>query len=99
MPASRSARATTSAPRSCPSRPGLATNTRILRSVILPPERGLVMIILLKFWLRRPSTVPPRHRPPLAFAPVLSFCFSFLLLLSFFFFILPHCNHPVTLVL
>src|SRR5437867_5738261 len=29
MPASRSARAITLAPRSCPSRPGLATNTRI----------------------------------------------------------------------
>src|SRR5579875_4083387 len=28
MPASRSARATTFAPRSCPSRPGLATSTR-----------------------------------------------------------------------
>ncbi len=32
VPASRSARATTLAPRSWPSRPGLATNTRILRS-------------------------------------------------------------------
>src|SRR5690606_39377896 len=31
MPASRSARAMTFAPRSCPSRPGLATKTRILR--------------------------------------------------------------------
>src|SRR5262245_19717506 len=30
MPASRRARATTFAPRSCPSRPGLATSTRIL---------------------------------------------------------------------
>src|SRR3954454_9412687 len=29
MPASRQARATTLAPRSCPSRPGLATSTRI----------------------------------------------------------------------
>src|ERR1700678_1710375 len=34
MPASRRARAITLAPRSCPSRPGLPTNTRILRSVI-----------------------------------------------------------------
>src|SRR3954451_20908667 len=32
MPASRSARAMILAPRSCPSRPGLATTTRILRS-------------------------------------------------------------------
>src|SRR5213082_3401344 len=31
MPASRRARAITFAPRSCPSRPGLATNTRIGR--------------------------------------------------------------------
>src|SRR5689334_10088731 len=35
MPASRSARAMIFAPRSCPSRPGLATTTRILRP---PPE-------------------------------------------------------------
>src|SRR5688572_7119615 len=34
-PASRSARATILAPRSWPSRPGLATTTRILRSVII----------------------------------------------------------------
>src|ERR1041384_6933106 len=33
MPASRSARAMILAPRSCPSRPGLATTTRILRAV------------------------------------------------------------------
>src|SRR4051812_4802934 len=32
MPASRSARAMIFAPRSCPSRPGLATTTRIFRS-------------------------------------------------------------------
>src|SRR5258706_6458029 len=35
MPASRSARAITLAPRSWPSRPGLATRTRIFRSVLL----------------------------------------------------------------
>src|ERR1022692_649187 len=34
MPASRSARAITLAPRSCPSSPGFATSTRILRSAI-----------------------------------------------------------------
>src|SRR5688572_23325673 len=33
MPASRSARAMIFAPRSCPSRPGLATTTRILRAM------------------------------------------------------------------
>src|SRR4051794_30531188 len=34
MPASRSARAMIFAPRSCPSRPGLATTTRILRLTV-----------------------------------------------------------------
>src|ERR1017187_10463599 len=34
MPASRNARAITFAPRSCPSSPGFATSTRILRSAI-----------------------------------------------------------------
>src|SRR5580700_3045369 len=34
MPASRSARAITLAPRSCPSRPGLATSTRIGRDMV-----------------------------------------------------------------
>src|ERR1051325_9565114 len=34
MPASRRARAITLAPRSCPSRPGLATNTRIFLSAM-----------------------------------------------------------------
>src|ERR1700683_2410700 len=34
MPASRNARAMTLAPRSCPSSPGLATRTRILKSTI-----------------------------------------------------------------
>src|SRR4051794_33948559 len=36
IPASRSARAMILAPRSCPSRPGFATTTRILRSAIAP---------------------------------------------------------------
>src|SRR6266576_3631539 len=36
MPASRSARAMTLAPRSCPSRPGLATSTRIFCSATPP---------------------------------------------------------------
>src|SRR6185369_15717064 len=34
MPASRSAAATTLAPRSCPSRPGLATSTRMGRALV-----------------------------------------------------------------
>src|SRR3990170_643890 len=38
-PASRRARATILAPRSCPSRPGLATTTRILRSAMGSPLR------------------------------------------------------------
>src|SRR5581483_11882107 len=43
MPASRSARAMTLAPRSWPSRPGFATRTRILRSLTRAREgeRGL----------------------------------------------------------
>src|SRR3954454_21070174 len=37
IPASRSARAMILAPRSCPSRPGLATTTRILRPEVAMP--------------------------------------------------------------
>src|SRR3954471_9595758 len=42
MPASRSARATTFAPRSCPSKPGLATTTRMRPAGLatVPPEDG-----------------------------------------------------------
>src|SRR6476469_7430554 len=40
MPASRSARAMILAPRSCPSKPGLATTTRILRAVAASISRG-----------------------------------------------------------
>src|SRR5262245_26603956 len=40
MPASRSAAATTLAPRSCPSRPGLPTRTRILRCMRSPIGSG-----------------------------------------------------------
>src|SRR5215216_2588952 len=42
MPASRSARAMILAPRSCPSRPGFATTTRILRSAMTADSRGLL---------------------------------------------------------
>src|SRR3954454_24467670 len=41
IPASRSARAMTFAPRSCPSRPGFATSTRIFLSLML--EGGLLV--------------------------------------------------------
>src|SRR6185312_9233275 len=47
MPASRSAAAITRAPRSCPSRPGFATSTRILRSIVSEPRRGLIGAELL----------------------------------------------------
>src|SRR6478609_7416682 len=40
MPASRSARAMILAPRSCPSKPGLATTTRILRAVAVAIGAG-----------------------------------------------------------
>src|SRR4051795_6268245 len=42
MPASRGARAMIFAPRSCPSRPGLATTTRIFRAGVLITGRGMV---------------------------------------------------------
>src|SRR3954447_13248805 len=65
MPASRSARATTLAPRSCPARPGLATTTRI---------RALIVEGSLHFALKVPraggspkperrSTRPERSAP------------------------------------
>src|SRR5580765_3239601 len=41
MPASRSAAATTLAPRSCPSSPGLPTSTRILRCMLPPATRTI----------------------------------------------------------
>src|SRR6185437_6935348 len=46
MPASRNARATTLAPRSCPSRPGFATTTRIrelIRRLNLPDRRAALL--------------------------------------------------------
>src|SRR5689334_20291021 len=54
MPASRKARAITLAPRSCPSRPGLATRTRILRSI-----REFAITFTLTTTIRR---VPDRFR-------------------------------------
>src|SRR6478735_1907833 len=42
MPASRRARAMILAPRSCPSRPGLATTTRIFRAVAASMSAGKV---------------------------------------------------------
>src|SRR3954453_19597495 len=43
IPASRSARAMIFAPRSCPSSPGLATTTRILRSAMTADSLGLLL--------------------------------------------------------
>src|SRR5581483_6412848 len=45
-PASRSARATSLAPRSWPSRPGLATSTRTGSSVTMPPSEGRRLLVL-----------------------------------------------------
>src|SRR6058998_545270 len=45
IPASRSAAATTLAPRSCPSRPGLPTSTRILRGIDSPSELRALDVI------------------------------------------------------
>src|SRR5215207_3931812 len=42
IPASRSARAMIFAPRSCPSKPGFATTTRILRSAMTADSRALL---------------------------------------------------------
>src|SRR6187397_730134 len=42
MPASRSARAMIFAPRSCPSKPGFATTTRIFRSAMRADSLGLL---------------------------------------------------------
>src|SRR6185312_2528187 len=44
MPASRRARAITLAPRSCPSKPGFATNTRILCSGIVDIYPPIVFV-------------------------------------------------------
>src|SRR3972149_2291605 len=70
MPASRSARATVTAPNSCPSKPGLAMRTRILAADIgLPPRqfrcsnRGLDYgrrLELAKDALQRPSDLAKR---------------------------------------
>src|SRR6202521_3365546 len=59
MPASRSARAITLAPRSCPSRPGLATSTRILESI--RTERRL--------WIRRQCPPGRAVHPPFQYSP------------------------------
>src|SRR5438128_11587421 len=53
MPASRRARATIFAPRSWPSRPGLATNTRMRRS-------GIPFLIFVVFVAVRPQTTNER---------------------------------------
>src|SRR5438093_13772815 len=61
MPASRRARAMIFAPRSCPSRPGLATTTRILRVVSAFSEAASVLACIAgpgaRGGLRRPGRV------------------------------------------
>ena len=58
MPASRSARAMIFAPRSCPSSPGLATTTRILRSAMSATEsmhrrRTFSVIAMSGWWIEQ----------------------------------------------
>src|SRR3954451_9386438 len=72
IPASRSERAMIFAPRSCPSRPGLATTTRILRWVGVadmerrPKGGGIVPPVARR---RVPTTVPPGRRRPRGLVP------------------------------
>src|SRR5579875_1070559 len=53
MPASRKARASTFAPRSCPSRPGFATRTRIGRSAIVHDSFVYLFCLLQNFCIER----------------------------------------------
>src|SRR6266851_8101894 len=69
IPASRNARAITLAPRSCPSSPGLATSTRILRSAIAfhltthatGAHRGCVSFILQSLCVQALPQIPASH--------------------------------------
>src|SRR5216684_29184 len=69
MPASRNARAITLAPRSCPSSPGLATSTRILRSAIAfhltthatGAHRRCVSFILQSLCVQALPQIPASH--------------------------------------
>src|SRR6266487_799772 len=58
MPASRSARAMIFAPRSCPSRPGLATTTRIFRATRGSLDRGRRLGSACRALLRDEVAVP-----------------------------------------
>src|SRR5437660_2655649 len=74
MPASRRARAITFAPRSWPSRPGLAINTRIGRSGIRGSLAHARRFRSLGIWLRhrraaRPKGLDRAPDPSLALAP------------------------------
>src|SRR5437016_3624097 len=55
MPASRSARAITFAPRSCPSSPGLATKTLIFLEV----SEGMSELVIITKWLSGPQAPAP----------------------------------------
>src|SRR5215203_4816837 len=66
MPASRSARAMIFAPRSCPSRPGLATTTRIfllLEAAAMPPILWLARHPELHLHVRLVDRADDRVRP------------------------------------
>src|SRR3954447_16323438 len=54
IPASRRARAMILAPRSCPSKPGLATTTRILRAVAVLIAGGRLALTLLRATMQAP---------------------------------------------
>src|ERR1700730_10179481 len=68
MPASRKARAITLAPRSCPSRPGLATSTRIFTSAIVlhltteHTEAHREWVRSAGIFAGGPASLPPAHR-------------------------------------
>src|SRR3954447_11387677 len=75
MPASRSARAMILAPRSCPSRPGFATTTRILRP-LWAVGAGLSAVPSIDPQLIRPGTVRAVRTPAIALAVLLTLAFA-----------------------
>src|SRR5436309_1624408 len=77
IPASRSARAITFAPRSCPSSPGLATSTRILRPVVVVMGYSLIARDCAARGAPpappAPAAPPPSAQPAVAAAPLASY--------------------------
>src|SRR5579875_3382975 len=61
MPASRKARATILAPRSCPSRPGLATITRILLSIPVIEQHSIGPLLPAMILPERRLLVSAKH--------------------------------------